>query len=225
MSTPRVEPRRDVLSTIRAKLALHALNFLGRLVHGRFRFKGVEVFVPRGCFAPTYVSTGLLYDTALPIVKGLRVGCEIGTGIGSLALAIAKALEVEMVGTDIDLSCLREATTNARRNGLDHLFHPVACANAQALRSSSVDFVITNPPYLPLPPRGSADVAACGGARLEILNAMLQDGVRVAREKGFIVFTTTSLTLVQGAQLLGERWALFDRVRSYLYVKQKLFSP
>ncbi|MEM2410202.1 MAG: hypothetical protein QXF87_06770, partial [Thermofilaceae archaeon] len=65
----RVEPKRDLVSVVRAKLALRVLNVLVGSVHGRFRFKGVEVVVPKGCFAPTFVSTSLLYDTALDAVK------------------------------------------------------------------------------------------------------------------------------------------------------------
>ncbi|MEM4029650.1 MAG: methyltransferase [Thermofilaceae archaeon] len=215
----RVEPKRDLVSVVRAKLALRVLNVLVRAVHGRFRFKGVEVVVPKGCFAPTFVSTSLLYDTALDAVKGCKLGCEIGTGVGSLALALVGSLGVEIVGTDVDLRCLREAGLNARRNSLDPLFHAVACVNAQALRGDSFDFVVINPPYLPLPPEGPAGTAACGGSQLELLNAMLQDGVRVARKGGLIVFTTSSLTTVSGAKLVGERWAVLDSVRSYLYVK------
>lgn len=215
----KVEPKRGFLSVIRAWIALHALNFLIKLVHGRLRFKGVELVVPKGCFAPTFVSTSLLFDTSIAVLKGLNIGCEIGTGVGSLALAVAKALRAEIVGTDVDLRCLKEAKVNASRNNLDSLFHALACVNAQALRSCSFDFVVSNPPYLPLPPRGPAGAAACGGSQLEVLNGILQDGIRVARKGGLILFTTSSLTSVNGAKLLGKRWALFDSVRSHLCVK------
>lgn len=215
----KIEPRHDLLSALRARLALHALNLLVALVHGRFCFKGVEVRVPKGCFAPVFVSTGLLFETALRVVSGRRVGCEVGTGVGSLALALIKELGVEIVGSDVDLKCLREAAANAVRNGLYPLFHPVACLNAQALRDCGVDFAVVNPPYLPLPPAGIAGIAACGGARLEVLNAMLQDSVRVLRRRGVLLFSSSSLTSVSGARLLNKRWAVFDTVHIYFYAK------
>lgn len=199
-------------------MALRVLNFLIRRVGGRFNFKGVTVNVPRGCFPPVLVSTGLLHDAAVSVVNG-STGCEIGTGVGSAALSLAKRLGVEVVGTEIGLMCLRVAAANAVRNELSCLFHPVACVGAQALRSCSLDFVVVNPPYLPLPPSGPAGAVACGGERLELLNALLDDAVRVLKKEGTLVFTASSLTLVSGAKLLGKRTAFFDSVEAYLYVK------
>lgn len=199
-------------------MALSVLNFLIRRVVGRFNFKGVTVNVPKGCFPPVLVSTGLLYDAAVGVINGSK-GCEIGTGVGSAALSLAKRLGVEVVGTEISLRCLREAAANAAGNKLSSLFHPVACVGAQAFRSCSLDFVVVNPPYLPLPPSGPAGAAACGGERLELLNTLLDDAVRVLKKEGTLVFTTSSLTLVSGAELLRRRPALFDSVEAYLYVK------
>ncbi len=212
-------PARGLGSLLRARAALCALGLLARLAHGSFRFRGVRLRVARGCFAPAFVSTGLLYDVASRALGGRRLGCDVGTGPGSLALALARELGAEVVGTDVDVRCLRCAWENAVANGLDHLFHPVACREAQALRSGAFEFAVANPPYLPLDPAGPAGVAACGGRRLEVLNAVLRDSVRVLREGGVLLFTASSLASVSGARLVGERWALFDSVRAYLYVK------
>lgn len=147
------------------------------------------------------------------------MGCEVGTGPGSIAMVLAKNLNAEVVGTDVDLKCLKCARENARRNEVYHLFHPVACRDAQALRDQAFTFAVVNPPYLPLEPRGAAGLAACGGRELEVLNQMLRDCIRVLKLGGVLLFTASSLARVEGAKLVGQRWALFDTVRAYLHIR------
>ena len=130
-------------------------------------------------------------------------------------------MSVEMIGTDVDLKFLKTSAANAALNWVDAYYHPVVCAEASCLRSESVDFVVTNPPYLPLKPEKTVDLALCGGERLEIFQKMLYDAVRVVRRSGILIFTFSSLSgKVEGAQLIGKRKTLLDTIYAYVYKKK-----
>lgn len=214
-----IEPSARFLDKLRAFLAVAFLSALSRMLKEYFTFKGLHVRVPRGCFAPIFVSTSLVYEFSSRLARG-RLGCEVGTGAGSLALAVAKELSCEVVGTDLDENCVRAAATNAVLNGLDHLFHPVVCPEARCLRSEVFDFVLVNPPYFPIPQLGPLGSAACAGSDLRAFKAMLSDALRVLRRRGVLLFTSSSLTgRVSGARVVASRWALFDWVRLHCLVK------
>ena len=208
---------------LKALVALAALKILSPIAWGRLCFKGLRITVPRGCFAPIFVSTSLLSDTASALVKkGLAV--EVGAGCGSLALSLVREKEVEVVGTDVDLHCLRASLANAKLNELSSRYHPVACGEASCLRDRAFDYALANPPYLPLDQRLS--LSACGGASLEVYRRILVDAARVLKRGGLLLFTASTLTgQVKGALLVGERWALLDRVRAYAWRKPSEPSP
>ena len=218
-----VSPEASTAARLRALAALAALKVFSRAAWGWLRFKSLRVLVPKGCFAPVFASTSLLSDTAAALVKeGLVV--EVGAGCGSLALSLARSRGVEVVGTDVDLRCLKASLANAKLNGLDALYHPVACAEASCLRSGAFDYALANPPYLPLDQR--LGLFACGGANLEVYRRILADAARALREGGLLLFTASTLTgRVKGALLLAERWAFFDRVRAYAWRKPSGSSP
>ncbi|MEZ0345869.1 MAG: class I SAM-dependent methyltransferase [Infirmifilum sp.] len=211
--------RANLAARVRALASLFLLNLFSRFIGSQFEFKEVRVEVPKGCFPPIFLSTGLAYDVAVHFVRG-KLGCEIGVGTGALALALCKKLDVEIVGTDIDFKCIHAASRNAYRNRLDHLFHPVVCPEAKCLRKDVFDFVVSNPPYFPLNPRGTYGESACGGLGLEVLEEMLRDAVRILRSNGILIFSTSSLTgELRGTIVVAERWALLDKVRIHLYFK------
>lgn len=218
-----VVPESSAAAKLKALAALALLKLLSRAAWRGLSFKGLRVFVPRGCFAPIFVSTSLLADAAAALVKeGLAV--EVGVGCGSLALSLAKSRRVEVVGTDLDLRCLKASLANAKLNGLDALYNPVACAEARCLRSGAFEYAVANPPYFPLDQRLS--LSACAGANLEVYRRILRDAARVLKEGGLLLFTASTLTgRVKGALLLRERWALFDSVRAYAWRKPSGFSP
>jgi release factor glutamine methyltransferase len=216
-------PETSTAARLKALFALAVLKLLSNVAWGELRFKGLRVIVPRGCFAPIFVSTSLLSDAASALVKnGLAV--EVGAGCGPLALSLAQNKKVEIVGTDVDLRCLKASLANAKLNGLEARYHPVACAEASCLRDRAFDYALANPPYFPFDQ--SLSLSACGGAGLEVYKRILADAARVLRQGGLLLFTASTLTgRVEGALLMGERWALFDRVRAYAWRKPSGPSP
>jgi len=214
-----LEPARG-LRRKAASALLKLLRFLVGRVHGVFEAGGCRLRVPQGCLAPVFVSTGLAIEVSSRLARG-RVGCDVGTGCGAIALSLAKKLSAEVIGTDVDYRCLAASVVNARSCGVYELYHPVLCVGASCLRNSSVDFAVTNPPYLPLSPREPVDIALCGGEELEVYSSMVADSIRVLRPGGVLVFTASSLTgRVQGAVLAGRRITPFDAVLAYVLVKK-----
>jgi methylase of polypeptide subunit release factors len=214
-----LEPARG-LRREAASALLRLLRFLVSRVHGVFEAGGCRLRVPRGCLAPVFVSTGLAIEVSTRLVRG-RVGCDVGTGCGAIALSLAKKLSAEVIGTDVDYKCLAASVVNARSCGVYELYHPVLCVGASCLRSGSVEFAVTNPPYLPLPPKKPVDTALCGGGELEVYSSMVEDSLRVLKPGGILVFTASSLTgSVLGAVPAGRRLTPFDAVLAYVLVKR-----
>ena len=200
-----------------SRLVLRLLRLLVNRVNGSFCFAGLKLHVPKGCFAPVFMSTFLLLNVAAETVAG-RLGCDVGAGCGAIALSLIRLTGVEMIGTDIDLKCLKASAANAALNEVGAYYHPVVCAEASCLRSESVDFVVTNPPYLPLKPEKTVDLALCGGERLEIFQKILYDAVRVVRQGGILIFTFSSLSgKVEGAQMIGKKKTPLDTIYAYVY--------
>jgi release factor glutamine methyltransferase len=96
--------------------------------------------------------TEILVETALSIVKQKRhpVVADIGLGSGAVAISIAKNLQDGLVyGTEVSAEALEVARRNAERMGVcdwvcflqGDLFEP--------LEDRSFDLIVSNPPYIP----------------------------------------------------------------------------
>lgn len=85
----------------------------------------------------------------LDSVKNLKceVAVDVGTGTGFIAINIVQNCNF-VIGTDIDINSIKEAK-NIVRNKRVHNIDFIVCDLATALRDSSVNLVIFNPPYLP----------------------------------------------------------------------------
>jgi release factor glutamine methyltransferase len=73
----------------------------------------------------------------------------VGTGSGSIALALAKELpEAEIHATDISPSALEIARANAARHQLEDRIHFHETNLFDGLSSEVFDLVVSNPPYV-----------------------------------------------------------------------------
>lgn len=81
--------------------------------------------------------------------KKLRIW-DIGTGTGSIAIALAKHFEnAEVIGFDISEEALQIAKENAENNGVQVTFVQDDVLNPQsAFFNQPVDLVVSNPPYV-----------------------------------------------------------------------------
>ena len=99
--------------------------------------------------------TETVVELALEIFREREVAgrrpriADIGTGSGAILLALLHEIpEAFGVGTDLSLTALHTARSNAAALGLADRAGFVACSYASALRGP-FDLIVSNPPYIP----------------------------------------------------------------------------
>lgn len=115
------------------------------------RYQGLDFEVPSEVYTPAE-DTYLLADN-LEVKEGEKV-LELGTGCGLISILAAK-MGGEVVSTDITSQALECARKNARSANVEEsidfrrgdLFEPV--------EGERFDFIVFNPPYLPVDPGNS----------------------------------------------------------------------
>ena len=74
---------------------------------------------------------------------------DVGTGSGSIALALAKEFpQAEIHATDISAAALELARANAARHQLNHRIQFHQSDLLEGLNLADLDFVVSNPPYV-----------------------------------------------------------------------------
>lgn len=122
---------------------------------------GPDVLIPRP-------ETELLVEYALRWLQkkpGSRLGVDVGTGSGCIAISIAvKIPEIKMVACDISAGALAVANNNVRRHRLSSRVHLVQSDllspfSIKPQRSSRFDLVCANLPYIPTQTLQSLEVS------------------------------------------------------------------
>jgi release factor glutamine methyltransferase len=122
---------------------------------GKAEFYSLEFSVRRDCMIPR-LETELLVDSSVEFLRartGSQLVCDLCTGCGCIAVAIAKNFkDAQIIATDISDSALRTAAQNVERYDLNDrielrcgdLFAPLA------IRSDAdrFDLIVCNPPYV-----------------------------------------------------------------------------
>jgi len=120
---------------------------------------------------------------------------DLCTGSGCIALAIAQAREhADITALDVDQDALALAAANGRALGLDGRVTFLESDLLAAIPDSSVDLVVTNPPYVTtaewvaLPahikdfePRLALDGGALG---LDVISRLVPDALRALKSAG-----------------------------------------
>ena len=110
-------------------------------IRGRTEFYGREFFVDDRVLIPRPETEVLVEAAIARIPRGARV-VDVGTGSGCIAVTLAlERPDLRVVGVDASLAALAVA----RRNGLRH-----AAASDVLSALGHFDFVVANPPYVPL---------------------------------------------------------------------------
>jgi release factor glutamine methyltransferase len=126
---------------------------------GRKEFWGLPLLLSAATLVPR-PDTETVVELALEMLRAgpdpkrqLRIA-DIGTGSGAILLALLSELpDAFGVGTDISVTALQTASSNAARLGFASRAAFVACDYAAAL-SEPFDLMVSNPPYI-----RSADIA------------------------------------------------------------------
>ncbi|MFA5423687.1 MAG: peptide chain release factor N(5)-glutamine methyltransferase [Phycisphaerae bacterium] len=122
---------------------------------GRSEFYSLEMTVTRDCLIPR-PETELLVERSVELLRkrsGKQLVCDLCTGCGCIAVAIAKNfLDAQIVATDISDEALKIALQNAQKHKVDErisfllgdLFEPII----PELDKYKFDLVVCNPPYV-----------------------------------------------------------------------------
>jgi methylase of polypeptide subunit release factors len=136
-------------------------QLLGMLGAAEWRRKGLAVPGLTGLLHPhygVYLPTRTDYVElllSLPHVKGKRV-FDVGTGTGVLSFLLLQRGAESVVATDCDARAVACARENAERLGLARRFQVL---EADLFPEGKADLVISNPPWIPEPPKNRVDRA------------------------------------------------------------------
>lgn len=104
-----------------------------------------DVLIPRP-------ETERLVELTVGLLRGSAVApsiCEIGTGSGCIAVALARELETaSIVAADISPAAIAVAQRNATRHGVTGRIELVCSDLFGALQGRRFDVVVSNPPYV-----------------------------------------------------------------------------
>ena len=193
---------------VSARAAQRALELLGRRVSERIPaayltgvsfFAGLRFKVDTRVLVPRSPLAELIERRFRPWIDPARVKrvLDLGTGSGCLAIAAARALPRARVdAADISEAALEVAGANVRLHRLGRRVRLVRSDHFRALRGSTYDIILTNPPYVGarelqgLPPeyRHEPRVAlAAGRTGLDSVRIILRDAGRHLRPRGLLV--------------------------------------
>jgi release factor glutamine methyltransferase len=147
-----------------------------------------DVLIPRP-------ETEHVVEAALELARGARRILDVGTGSGALAVTLNLETHAGTWATDISPAACAVAAANAAHLHAD--VHFAVCDLMDAIASSSMDLIVSNPPYVPLThleglQREVRDfephVALFGGPTgFELYDRIVADAPRVLRPGGWLI--------------------------------------
>jgi methylase of polypeptide subunit release factors len=155
-----------------------------------WQFKGLYLYIPHDVFNPVYTLTTSFMAENLPHLKGKKV-LDMGCGSGILALVAKRMGAHAVVGYDKSLVSIAVSNINARLNNLKGIFTNKLESVAA---SSPYHVIVTNPPYLPLEPRGKIDKLWSGGSDYRFLLRMIVLSRMFIDKKGLFILGLSSIT-------------------------------
>ena len=182
-------------------------------VTGRQEFYGREFRVTPAVLIPR-PETEHVVEVALRVAPAAHRLLDIGTGSGALAVTLALETGAETWATDISHAAATVAATNAQKLGA--LVGFVVCDVTGAIAADSIDLIVSNPPYVPLPQREGLQrevrdwepplALFAGETGLDIYARIVADAPRVLKPGGWLVMELGFGTLRAVEHLLAN-WA------------------
>ena len=152
------------------------------------------MIIPEGVFNPIFtLSTDLIISVLEELgVKGNVL--DYGCGSGIIAIYIAKRFNnVKVLAYDLSPKALITTRYNILINGVEG---KVRIIHRDELRyfKGMLDYVVSNPPYLPLEPIDELDLNWCSGRYLSIIKQVILESKKLLRSNGTLVISSSSLT-------------------------------
>ena len=147
--------------------------------------------------------------------QGLRI-VDVGTGSGSIALALAKELpQAEIHATEISPAALHVARANAARHQLGKRIQFHETDLLEGIEKNAYDFVISNPPYVGESEEDSVQLEVrkfeprnavfAGPTGLEVIERLIPQAREVLRPGGWLIMEISG-TISDRVQKLLAGW-------------------
>jgi release factor glutamine methyltransferase len=158
---PEHDLTRDEIARYHAALRERCRGVPAQYITGHQEFWGMDLIVTPAVLIPR-PETEHVVETVLELVHGKTAGgrehphpatpwciVDVGTGSGSIALALAKELpQAEMHATDISSAALEIARANTVRHQLESRIHFHRGDLLEGLQEYTFDLIVSNPPYV-----------------------------------------------------------------------------
>ncbi len=139
---------REEAGTIAEKISRRAASEPLQYIEGKVFFRHLQLVVGPGVLIPR-PETEIMVDLAINLAPPKPLACDLGTGSGAVAIALATEIpDSEVIGVDISPKALAFARINKTANHADNLelrqgdlFEPVP--------DQRFDIVTANLPYVP----------------------------------------------------------------------------
>lgn len=207
----------------RYKIALdeRARGVPAQYITGHQEFWGLDLIVTPAVLIPR-PETEHVIESVLELVSApglpshaVRI-VDVGTGSGSIALALADELpEAQIQATDISPHALEIARANAARLGLENRiqFHETDLLDGLG---SGFDFVVSNPPYVGESEQDQVQLEVrkfepreavfAGPTGLEVIERLIPQAAETLRPGGWLVMEISGTIAGQTKELLHD-WA------------------
>lgn len=152
-----------------------------------------------GVYAPSDDSEVLLKAVKYSIVtrklKSIDIAVEIGSGSGYITARLLSENKISYaIMIDLDPYAVYSSWNTLKINNIDDKADLVQCDGASCIRSSIVELVYFNPPYLPVCDDIPGAVAWNGGKDgLEVWEKFFIESLRICRNRCSIVYVFSTL--------------------------------
>ncbi|KAH4257146.1 hypothetical protein HBI56_128930 [Parastagonospora nodorum] len=162
-------------------------------IHSSFPASSDAVF-----FGPdTYLFIGFLQTISEHMLQSPHCVVDVCCGSGAGAIHMARTYpHAEVIGLDLNPRALSLGGVNARLAGTGVTFHEsdLYAAVPETLKSSGIDLIVSNPPYIASCPKNEEDlpIYADGGAEfgLDISLRIVEEGMKILASNGMIIVYT-----------------------------------